>query len=105
VTHKKRRARLYILGINRGISELISPPDLEIREENISMTQTATMLACGAALPVLSFLLAVPSRAGDASKVLSGVFINACGAVVPGAKIALENEIPVHVEMTWQRLK
>jgi hypothetical protein len=105
VTHKKRRVRLYIFGINRGISELISPADLEIREENISMIQTATKLAYRAALLGLSSLLAVPTRAGDASKVLAGVFINACGAVVPGAKISLKNENPVCVEMTWPRLK
>jgi hypothetical protein len=69
------------------------------------MIQTATKLDYGAAIPVLSFLLAVPLRAQDASNVLSGAVINPYGAVVPSAKVSLENEIPVRVEMTWQRQK
>jgi hypothetical protein len=64
-----------------GISGLNLPPGLEIREENISMIQTATKLAYGAAILVLSFLFAVPLWAEDASKVLSGVVINPFGAV------------------------
>jgi hypothetical protein len=91
--------RSYILGMVRGISELISPPGLEIRGENTSMIQTATKLACGAAILVPSLLLAVPWRAEDASKVLSGV------AVVPGAKISLKKEIPARIEMTSRRQK
>jgi hypothetical protein len=68
------------------------------------MRQAATKTGYGAAIPALSRLLAVPLRAEDASKVLSGVVINSCGAVVPDAKISLRNEIPV-LEVTWRRQK
>jgi hypothetical protein len=97
--------RSYILGFVRGISGLISPAGLEIREENISMTRTAAKLAYGAAILVLSFLRSVPFEAQDASATLSSVVPSPSGAVVPSAKISLKNETPVHVEMTWQRLK
>jgi hypothetical protein len=70
------------------------------------MKQPATKLAYGVAILVLSSLLAVPLRAQEASNVLSGVVIlNPYEAVVPGVKISLQNEIPVSVEMTWQRQK
>jgi len=45
------------------------------------MIQTAMKLGYGAATLALSFLLAVPLRAEDASEVLSGVVINPGGAV------------------------
>jgi hypothetical protein len=67
------------------------------------MIQSATKLTCGAAILLLSFLLAVPLRAQDAGNVPSGVAVNPCGAVFPGAKISLKNEILVRLEMTWQR--
>jgi hypothetical protein len=69
------------------------------------MIDTETKLASGAAILVFSFLLAVPLRTQDASRVLSGVVINPCRAVVPSARISLKNEIPVGVEVTWQRQK
>jgi hypothetical protein len=65
------------------------------------MIQSATKLACGAAILLLSFLLAVPLQAQDAGNVVSGV--NPYGAVFPGAKISLKNEILVRLETTWQR--
>jgi hypothetical protein len=69
------------------------------------MKQTATKLAYRAAILVLSFSFAVPLRAQEASNVLSGVVINARGTVVPSVKSSLKNEIPVRVELTWQRQK
>jgi hypothetical protein len=76
----------------------LSLPGVEIREANTRMIQTATKLAYGAAILVLSLILAVPLRAEDASKVPSGLVSNPCGAIVPGAKISPKNEIPVRVE-------
>jgi hypothetical protein len=69
------------------------------------MIQTATKLAYGTAILVPSFLLSVPLPAQDTSATLSSVITSPSGAVVPSAKISTKNEIPVHVEMTWQRQK
>ena len=67
------------------------------------MIQTAMKLGYGAATLALSFLLAVPLRAEDASEVLSGVVINPGGAVRSRRQNLLKNEIAVRMEMTWQR--
>jgi hypothetical protein len=69
------------------------------------MKQTATKLAYGTAILVLSFSLAIPLRAKVAGNVLSGQVIDPYGAVVPSAKIFRQHEIPARVEMTWQRQK
>jgi hypothetical protein len=69
------------------------------------MTQAATKLAHGKAILVLSFLRGVPLEAQDTSATLSSVITSPSGAAVPNAKISRKNEIPVRVEMTWQRQK